>query len=297
MLLASVILSACSFSEDVREADYPGTIVIPRAAATRPLYTPTGEYDNTGKPIYTSEDVTDTRYIGPVYIGLFSAIDTTSFAYPHPAMGPVVDADEGGNTYPYGGTTVGRFDFACYESLACGVVTGRFTDYADILDFYKTNLLRPVVDSEGTEVTSASAFQQRCFDYYYATTDEEMAFIGEDQFVENADGDFEATFSMNHTIGVEGSVVWGFMDSPEIDTNVPESTNPGFTTCDDSVGRDAADYNHEWKEGGTPVDVLNHPNQYITPGDWVADGSTVLELSSTGGTTDDLVLTLNTQVE
>lgn len=297
MLLASVILSACSFSEEVREADFPGTLVLPRAAATRPLYTDTGEVDTTGKPIYTSEQVTDPRYIGPVYLGVFSAIDTSSFSYPHPAMGPVVDTNEGGNTYPYGGTTVGRFDFACYESLACDVVTGRYNDYQDILDFFKTSLLRPVVDAEGVEVTSASAFQQRCYDYYFATSDEEMHFLGADQFTENADGDFEASFTLNHTVGVEGAVIWGFMDSPEIETASADSRNPGFTTCDPGVGRETEDYNHAWFEGGTPVDVLNHPNQYITPGDWVADGSTLLELTSEGASSADIVLTLNTQVE
>ena len=39
-----------------------------------------------------------------------------------------------GNAYPYGGGSVGRYDFACFSSVACKVVTGRFTDYDDILD-------------------------------------------------------------------------------------------------------------------------------------------------------------------
>jgi hypothetical protein len=192
----------CAYQEVVPEKDIYGTVIVPREAATRLL--PGGE------------EVTDIRLIGPVYLGAFSGIDSVSFNYPHPDMGPIVTADEPGDTFPFGGTTVGRFDFACYEALACKVVTGRFTDYADILDYFSM-LGNPVQDANGAEVLNPSTFQQACYDYFYATSDAEFSFIGEQDFVENADGDFEASFTMAHTVFVDGMSIWGWMDSPNID--------------------------------------------------------------------------------
>lgn len=293
MTLIALGLVACSFEETVREGDFAGTLVVPAAAATRTVYTATGEEDAAGNPIYAEEEVKDARNIGAVFVGLYSEMDNTSYSYPAPAIGPVVGTVDG-DAYPYGGTSVGRYDFACYEMLACNVVTGRFTDYDDLLDYFKNNLLNPVTQ-DGTEITSGEAFQQACYDYYYATTDEEMAFIGDLDFSENADGDFEASFTLNHSLGINGAYVWAWMDAPIINQNSP-SINPGFTTCDTTIGRDVEDYNHAFTEGAAPIDLLNRPSDYVSVGDWVSDGSTTLQISEAGAQTEDLVVTLSTQV-
>ena len=258
MVSTLVILTlGCAFEENLPEADISGTVIVPAAAATRLL--PSGE------------TVEDPRFIGPIYLGAFSGIDDVSFGYPHPAMGPIVTGDEPGNTFPYGGTSVGRFDYACYQELACKVVTGRFKDYADILAYFQ-GLENPVVDDNGIEVTNASTFQQACYEYFYATSDEEMAFIGADQFTVNADGDYQASFTMAHTVMVEGMSIWGWMDAPLIDL-ANTSGNGAFSTCDTGAGREPTTYDESYFEGRVYSDALNTPSQYIYGGDWVASAT------------------------
>jgi len=254
----------CAYEEELPEKDILGTVIVPAAAATRLL--PSGE------------EVEDPRHIGPIFLGAFAGIDEVSFGYPHPSMGPIIQSDTPGNTFPYGGTTVGRFDFACYEALACKVVTGRFSDYADVLDYF-SGLGNPVTDANGAEVVNGSTFQQACYDYFFATSDEEMSFIGADQFTKNADGDYEASFTMAHTVFVDGMRIWGWMDAPTIDL-ANTSDNGGFSTCDPTSGRNEVEYDEDFYEGRVYVDVLNTPSQYIYAGDWVAS------------TTDDTLVTL-----
>ena len=154
LILLSVL--GC-YQENLPDYDFVGKVVVPKAAATRLISNGEGG----------TEEVTDARFIGPVFLGAYSGIDTVSFPYPHPSMGPILDSSVPGNTFPYGGTSVGRFDFACYDTLACKVVTGRFTDYNDVLDYFRI-IGKPVTDFEGTEIDSSSTFQQQCYYYYHA---------------------------------------------------------------------------------------------------------------------------------
>ncbi|MDP2308138.1 MAG: hypothetical protein Q8P18_19110 [Pseudomonadota bacterium] len=252
-----ILALGCAYNEALPEKDIFGTVIVPAAAATRT------QADGT--------ELKDARFIGPIFLGAYAGIDSVSFGYPHPSMGPIVTADTPGDTFPFGGTTVGRYDFACYESLACKVVTGRFTDYQDILDYFGTVLGNPVKDQSGEDVANASTFQQACFDHFYATSDDEMAFLGDLQFSENADGDFEAAFTMPHTVFVEGMTIWGWMDAPEIVAANP-SANGDFSTCEEGAGREFEEYNSEFFEGRVYYDALNTPSRYIYSGDWVATG-------------------------
>jgi hypothetical protein len=247
----------CAYQENLPEKDIAGTVILPKAAATRTLA--------------DGSELTDPRFIGPVVLGAYSGMDTVSFGYPHPSMGPIVEPDVPGNTFPYGGTTVGRYDFACYEALACKVVTGRFKDYNDILDYFGNILGNPVTDDNGSEVAYSSTYQQACFDYFHATTDSEMAFIGGLDFTENADGDFESSFLMPHTVYVEGMTIWGWMDAPAIELANPKESG-GFSSCDSLGGRQFNEYDQEFYEGRVFYDSLNTPSQYIFAGDWVANG-------------------------
>lgn len=249
----------CAYEEVTPEVDITGKVVLPRAAAT-----------------FTAQDgseVFDPRNIGPVYLGAFPGMDLVSFNYPHPAMGPIIDSSEPGNTFPYGGTTVGRLDFACYEMLACKVSTGRFSSYEDMLDYYANVLNNPIKDLNGVEVVNASTFQQYCYDYFYATSDVEMAFLGDLDFTENADGDFEADFLMAHTVGVDGMVIWGWMDAPAVDFANPAASGD-YSTCNPSGGRETQKYDQEYYEGTVYPDLYNTPSRYIYNGDWVSQGAT-----------------------
>lgn len=253
-----VLALGCAYQEVTPEADITGTVVLPRAAAVI--------VGGDGAEVY------DPRLIGPVYLGAFPGMDLVSFNYPHPAMGPIVDSTEPGNTFPYGGTTVGRLDFACYEALACKVTTGRFADYADMLDHFANILQNPIKDRNGDVVVNASTFQQACYDYFYATSDVEMAFIGDTDFVENADGDFEAEFLMPHTIAVDGMVVWGWMDAPAVDFANP-SASGDFSTCNPTGGREQTAYDQSFYEGAAYPNLFNLPSRYVFGGDWVSQGA------------------------
>jgi len=281
-MLLTILLSGCLYDEQLPQIDITGKVVLPRAALTRTTVSATTT-DTDGDGIIdettleaSAEPVTDVRLIGPVYLGAFSGIDTQSFDYPHPSMGPIITTDYPGDTFPYGGTTVGRIDFACYEAVACNVTTGRFKNYDEIISYFKDMLGRPITDSRGVEVDASSVFQQYCYDYYYATSDQEMSFIGDSDFTENEDGDFEAEFVMPHTTYVEGMVLWGWMDAPQIGTDNAD-INGSFSTCDDSGGREYTQYDQKYYEGRPKYDLLNYPSLSIYQGDWVGDGETVMD--------------------
>lgn len=276
MLSAMFVLLGGCWQENLPQIDLQGKVVLPREAATRqiPVLDAEGEltYDGDGNVI--TEEWVDTRLIGPVYLGAYSGIDTVSFDFPHPKMGPIITADTPGDTFPYGGTTVGRIDFACYEALACKVSTGRFTDYASILEYFQ-KIGNPVVDYRGEAVDSASTFQQYCFDYFYYTSDEEMSFIGDLDFTEREDGSFEADFYMAQVSYVEGLSLWGFMDAPDILATQPEEEST-FDSCYLELGgRLVNDYDQAYYEGGPYNDVLNFPATYVQENDFVSEGVVV----------------------
>ena len=257
LLLLSI---GCSFDEHLNSADISGTVTIPRAAATRTLVdAATGE----------TYEVVDARNIGPVVIGAYPSVSTPpDYGFPHPELGPVIDPDVPPDTYPYGGGTVGRFDYACYQHLVCKIVTGRFQDYDDVLDWFKL-INDPVIDDLGYPVQSGDFFQQSCYDTFEITADYEMAWVsGEDglDFVENSDGDFEADFDLWHTNYKPGMTLWGWLDTPS-------ATDQTFTfsTCDEQLGQTNGEYTNAYYYGTGRWTLLNTPGEFIGGGDYVVD--------------------------
>ncbi|GDX80574.1 hypothetical protein LBMAG42_23850 [Deltaproteobacteria bacterium] len=294
----------CSNPEAVDEGDVTAKVILPKAAVTRTVVRAEeedldGDGEGDGTYAYTYEEVTDPRLIGPVYVGAFSAIDELSFPFTHPAMGPQINEGSYGDTYPYGGATVGRLDFACYEALACKVTTGRFSDYDSLLDHFKNNIGVPVVDGNGEEVLNGETMRERCYDYFYATSDEEMAFIGEERLAFSEEGDnYVADVVLHHTNRIDGMVLWGFMDAPELRTTAAEvALNGAFTTCDPNGGNIVEKYNEAFVEGRAQYDILNSPSTYVQPGDWVADGKAVVHFDSELNQTGDVELNLNFDYE
>ncbi len=263
-------VAGCAYDENIPEKDLRGKVILPAAAATQEVLRADG----------TVETVEDMRLIGPVYLGAFAGIDTASFPYPHPAMGPVITSDYPGNTFPYGGTTVGRLEYGCYEAVACRVTTGRFGGYADVLDYFANFLADPVVDANGQTVESPSTMQQACFDYHKATSDAEIAFIDNGDLSrlnfqkDDETGDYVAEFTMPHTVYVEGMQVWGWMDAPRI-TRASGDKDGQFSSCDSSVGRQVTEYDQDYFQGRTHYNLLNFPSLYIYEGDWVSGGTSV----------------------
>lgn len=271
-LLATVtLLNACSaFDEGMQIEDMTGTVVISREAATRDMLMPDD----------TTQTVVDTRLIGPVYLGLYPSVlfedGERPFSYPHPEMGPIIDPGIPGDTYPYGGTTVGDFRFACVEALSCKMTSGRFVDYDSIIEWFADYVGDPVKDASGAEVVSGEWLKTACYDALNVTSDAEIRITAyEDRnddgvidaqdldFVENAAGDFEAEFTFWQQEFFEGFSVWGFMDSPS-------SVTSSFTTCNTGEGYQFNEYNADFKAGSFYNDILNHPSLYLESGDFVA---------------------------
>jgi hypothetical protein len=270
-----VSLAACTWSEDFTHFDLKGTVRLPKEAAMFPYI------DDAG----AEHDIPDPRAIGPVYLGAFPSVQEGLFAYPHPEMGPIITTTQPGDTYPYGGGTVGRMAWGCYQSTVCRVVTGRFSGFGDMIDFYN-NVLGPydgdanaleITDYTGAVVTSDEVYRQRCYDFLYYTSDAEVEFIPPDQsdsaiadyldFHEETDDDgdfYVADVELLHVKMVEGMQIWGWVDMP--------TNNFNFNSCDPTnQGRFANQYNDYYPMGATFGNVLNFPSQYIDPGDWVVD--------------------------
>lgn len=259
-------LVACTYDEGIIVQDMVGTIVVPEAAATR-----TFAYEDG-----TEQTVTDTRVIGPIYLGLYASVDSNVLSYPHPEMGPIIDPDVPGDTYPYGGTAVGDVRFACVEFLTCKTVSGRFLDYDAIVDWFRDVVKDPVTDSSGVEVPSGDWLKQECYDLLFVTQDAEVRITAyEDRnddgvidekdldFVQRSDGAFEAPFTIFQQDFVEGFSLWGWMDSPS-------PADQSFRTCDPTEGFNVAEYDADFNGGTLYDNLLNFPSNYIERGDYVA---------------------------
>ena len=106
-LCAVAALAGCQYEEQIQQVDLTGQVRIPVAALqSLQLLDADGvsiveggfTLDADGNQVM---DVTDqTGLIGPVYIGAYPATEDVSFAYPHPEMGPILDADRPGDAYP-----------------------------------------------------------------------------------------------------------------------------------------------------------------------------------------------------
>lgn len=209
----------------------------------------------------------DYRMLGPVYLGVYASIQDGLYSYPHPEIGPVLDEDTEGNAYPYGGTTIGRFDFGCYEQLTCKMVTGRFTDYDDVLDFFSNRLESPINNQFGNEVTDGLEYRERCYELQYLTGDAEVRFVGPLDFEVQGD-ELVAEVTIYDSDWREGVQVWGWVDMPD--------PNFRFATCNDNAGDRAFYYDQNYLIGTNYQNLLNFPGTYIGPGDVVAAEGVVI---------------------
>lgn len=270
-LIFATLLTGCGFDEGIIVENMTGKVILPREAATRTFVDESG----------AETTVTDPRLIGPVYLGLFSAVESGLEAYPSPAQGPSFEAGIPGNTYPYGGTSLGDIRFPCMETLKCRVVSGRYVDFDEMVDWFNNTLRQPITDSNGAVVTSGDYIEQTCFDLLDYTTRDEIRLTALDEnedgqinaadldFQEQTDGTFAADFTIWQQEYFEdgedqtGFSLWGWMDAPSEQTYK-------FTTCDPNGGYNEQQYNRDFFAGRPYNDLLNRPTQYIASGDWVS---------------------------
>lgn len=260
LLLAAGLLAGC-YQENLPIADLKGKVKIPKEASQITLYD-----EETASEI----TIDDPRALGPVYLGSFPSVRTGDFAYSHPEMGPILTDELPGNTYPYGGSTVGRFDWACYQSLICKVPTGRFETFDEIIEYFNSVVMQPITDSSDQDVTSAEAFQERCYDVLYITSDEELAFLNGGLDFELEGDYYVADAEILHSKYAEGMAVWGWMDAP--------SKSYEYSTCDSENGWYFSRYSENYYTGTNYYDVINYPSLYISLGDWIAEeGATITD--------------------
>lgn len=292
---ALVFVAGCSFDEGgLIVEDMTGKVVVTEEAATC--------QDADGN------DITDVRCIGPVVLGLYPSIDRLSFEYPHPELGPQFDAGQVGDAYPYGGTTVGDFKFACAEALNCKVVSGRHLSWDALLDWFEETWGQELLNDDGAPIENGAQLQQQCFEYMAVTSDEEINAIQWDDrnedgvvdendlmFVQNADGDFEADFTIyqqeffsDEETG-QGFSLWGWMDAPA-------DVLATYSTCTDDSdynGFDVDYYNIDYTGPVQYPELLNFPSDYIDEGDYVSSAEHVYETAYDTG----VVITIDLPVE
>lgn len=280
-MLFPVVVGGCVFDEGLLIQNLQGRIFVPKAAVTRDIVRADGTVETIGP---------DIRLLGPVYLGLYPSVlgENVIERYPHPEIGPQFLEDVQGDTYPYGGTTIGDLRFACLEFLSCKVTSGRFVDYQDLIDWFAF-VDQPISDAAGAEVTDSAFLQQTCYDLLNATADDEVRITAyEDR---NDDGDLDALdldfveeddyfvgeftlWQQEHfsdqnqedcTPGTDctGFTLWGWMDAPS-------EGRYQFATCDASAGFQNTLYNADFFGGVVYPNLLNFPSTYITDGDWVA---------------------------
>jgi hypothetical protein len=285
LVLASALLaSACTYDEGLIIENMKGTVRLPAAVGTRTVV------DANGQQV----ELVDPRFIGPVYLGLYSGVAPVNTVqdYPHPEVGPQYDAPNPAQAYPYGGTSIGDFRYPCLEALVCRVVSDRFTNFDDLVSFFNETIDTPLVDAAGQPVNSGEYLQQTCFDQLEVSTDREVRITAEDRNddgqINEMDLDFQLDDSGEFFVGdfellqqeffwdqdqedctpgqdCKGFTLWGFVDSP----NAAFS----YSTCDTSVNANAFDvneYSADFQGGAAFRDILNTPSKRITEGDWVA---------------------------
>jgi len=270
LLVAAALASGCAYTEDALEHfDLYGKVRIPKEAAEITITVP--EEDEEGN--VTEVDKTlpaDVRNLGPVYLGVYPGLDTSLFEFPHPEIGPVLSEDTL-ESYPYGGSSVGRPDFACYEVLRCKITTGRFTSYDDIIEYFRDDLQTPILNQFGEEVTSALEFREWCYETMFLTSDTELPFLSLDGVDFEDKGDYwEADATIYHSYFREGATVWGWMDAP--------SRSYNFASCSEDVwGWAQFYYTEQYITGATYAGLLNAPANYIDKGDWISEEGDTLK--------------------
>ena len=150
-LLAATTLIGCGYDEGLTIENIEGTVVIPREMVTR-------TYNVDGQ----TTELTDVRSIGPVYLGLYPSVEAPEIVTsdPHPSVGPSFDGQSLGDTYPYGGTSIGTFRPICLEALQCKVVSGRFVDWDGMAYWFSDVLGEPILDYFGNEADSGEYIRQ-----------------------------------------------------------------------------------------------------------------------------------------
>ncbi|MFT6817078.1 MAG: hypothetical protein ACJATT_000881 [Myxococcota bacterium] len=270
LMTSGLVLAGCSFDENLPIENLFGTVVLPEDAATRTIVVDGIE-----------DTVTDVRLIGPVVLGLYPDISDSIFQYTHPVIGPSFQDGNPGDTFPYGGTTIGDIRFACLQELNCRVSSGRYVNYDEIVD-WQARVGQPIEDAFGDTVTSGEYLRQVCFDILEASSDDEVRIIatedrngddvidnGDLDFVQRTDGQWEAEFIIWQQEYFEdlenggGFTLWGWMDSPSDEVY-------GFETCLPTNGFQDQEYNVAVDGGRQGRDLLNRPSDYIQEGDWVS---------------------------
>lgn len=260
LALAVSTLAGCYDELDyIDHRDLKGTVRIPASLVTLDVV----DSEDNLKTISG-----DPRALGPVYLGVYASIRYDLYDFPHPEIGPVLDASTDGNAYPYGGTTIGRFDWGCYQALKCKLVTGRYADYDEVLDFFSSDLETPILNDEGEEVTAGIELRERCYEINYLTGDAEVRFIGPLDFELKGD-EWVAEVEILHTDFRKGVSVWGWVDMP--------SSTFDFRTCDPENGAQVFYYDENYIVGTNYTDVLNFPGRYIGDGDIVAAEPAIID--------------------
>jgi hypothetical protein len=300
--VVGLLAGGCIYDEEIQQKDLKGMVRISvEAIESLELIDADGvaimqdgfTLDEDGNPAL---DITgEMGLLGPVYLGAFPSVEDGHYPYPHPEMGPVIDETLPGNTYPYGGTSVGRFDYACYEQLRCKVVTGRYQSFDEIIDFFADVVQEPIIDPDGTEVTSATNYQEHCFQSEYVTSNNELSFIDEEgdnndepyfkpYFQLSSDGThYEAEVTIPHTLFVEGMELWGWSDMP--------SGRYNYASCNPEAGDSYYRYTEQFMKGSSYPELLNFPGIYIDEGDWVAEPVEIMDAG------DEFVIDLTHLVE
>jgi len=285
MLLSVVALvgaSGCSYDEGLVIENLRGTVKIPVEAGTQTVVRADGE----------TVELTDAKLIGPVYLGLYSAVDPVNVqeVYPYPTRGPQIRGNEAGDTYPYGGTTIGDFRFPCFQSLVCRTVSNRYLDFDDLVDWFNDGIGAQIFDAAGQEVQSGDYMRQTCYDLLDAATDEEVRLTASDrngdEKIDAQDLDFVLDETGNYFVGefeilqqehfwdqdnedcepgidCPGYTLWGFMDAP--------SSTFTYSSCNPQAQNqlNIREYNVEFLGGAVYSDILNQPSKRIGSGDWV----------------------------
>ncbi len=282
-LLSLVFLGGCAYEEGLIIENMRGTVHIPGAAATRTII------NLDGSETLIEHDI---RLLGPVYLGLYPSVlpENVAERYPYPEVGPQFKDGVPGDTYPYGGTTIGDLRFACFEFLSCKVTSGRYTDYQDLVDWFAL-IGTPLKDAADIEVTDGEFVRQTCYDLLNATQDDEVRITAyedrnEDGTIDAKDLDFVYDEAADEFVGdftlwqqemfwdqnqdnctpgqdCTGFSLWGFMDAPSVESYV-------YSTCQTAEGVQMQVYNQDFNGGRSFPNVLNFPSNYITTGDYVS---------------------------
>jgi DNA-binding response OmpR family regulator len=152
-------------------------------------------------------------------------------------------------------------------------------------------------NGEPVAITTGEFIRQTCFETLRVTSDEEIrltAYVDKNEdgnldkldleFVENADGNLEAEFTVFQQEFVPGFKLWAFMDAPA-------QVDGRFSSCDPTQGTNGGQYVDEF-QGGRPFRfLLNRPDFYITEGDWVTS-----EPHEYNSVDDEVTITLDWKV-